>query len=177
MTKKAPIPGFSSHSRTTTSRWAQAKSAEETARKLGSDVEIVYADDDAVHQSTELLKVIQSRAESRPDAILVEPVGGMALPQVAGAAVAAGIGWAVLNRKPDYLPDLPQRRSQPLPSSPSVPGSHRNWPHAIKEDNSPPCCPQVVLFCTLKDLRTVPRPKSARPACWKRNRQTFKWCC
>lgn len=113
MTKKLRFL-VSLHTRDNDFQVAQARSAEETARKLGSDVEIVYADDDAVHQSTELLKVIQSRAESRPDAIVVEPVGGTALPQVAGAAIAAGIGWAVLNREPDYLPDLRKATTTPI---------------------------------------------------------------
>jgi ABC-type sugar transport system substrate-binding protein len=113
MTKKLRFL-VSLHTRENDFQVAQAKSAEETARKLGSDIEIVYADDDAVHQSTELLKAIQSRAESRPDAIVVEPVGGMALPQVAGAAIAAGIGWAVLNREPDYLPDLRKATTSPI---------------------------------------------------------------
>src|SRR5580658_1821327 len=92
---------------------AQAQSAEDAARKLGIDAEIVFADDDAVNQSTQLLKAIQSPVESRPDAIVVEPVGGTALPQVARAACGARIGWAVLNRRPDYLPEL--RRSATTP--------------------------------------------------------------
>ena len=33
-------------------------------------------------QSQQLLNVIQSRSEPHPDAILLEPVGGTALPQV-----------------------------------------------------------------------------------------------
>jgi ribose transport system substrate-binding protein len=102
------------HTRENDFQVAQAKSAEDTARKLGGDVEIVFADDDAVHQSTELLKVIQSPVESRPDAIVVEPVGGMALPQVAGAASAAGIGWAVLNRRPEYLSELRRAATTPI---------------------------------------------------------------
>ena len=92
---------------------AQAQSAEDAARKLGIDAEIVFADDDAVNQSTQLLKAIQSAVDSRPDAIVVEPVGGTALPQVARAACGAGIGWAVLNRRPNYLPEL--RRSVTTP--------------------------------------------------------------
>ncbi len=92
---------------------AQAQSAEDAARKLGIDAEVVFADDDAVNQSTQLLKAIQSPPESRPDAIVVEPVGGTALPQVARAACGARIGWAVLNRRPDYLPEL--RRSATTP--------------------------------------------------------------
>jgi ABC-type sugar transport system substrate-binding protein len=47
---------------------AQAQSAESSGRKLGIDVEVVYADNDAVNQSTQLLKAIQGPKESRPDA-------------------------------------------------------------------------------------------------------------
>ncbi|MBS1849991.1 MAG: sugar ABC transporter substrate-binding protein [Acidobacteria bacterium] len=84
----------------------QAAAAEETARKLGVDLQIVYADNDSVLQSQQLLKIIQSRADSHPDGIIFEPVGGTALPQVARAAVSAGIGWVVLNRDTDYITEL-----------------------------------------------------------------------
>jgi ribose transport system substrate-binding protein len=87
---------------------AQAQCAEDTASKLGIDAEIVFAEDDAVNQSTQLLKAIQGQKESRPDAIVLEPVGSTALPQVARAASSAGIGWAVLNRRPEYLAELRQ---------------------------------------------------------------------
>ncbi|MFY9950364.1 MAG: substrate-binding domain-containing protein, partial [Candidatus Sulfotelmatobacter sp.] len=83
------------HTRENDFQMAQAQTAEATANKLGSDVEIVFADNDAVNQSTQLLKAIQNRVDSRPDAIIVEPFGGTALPQVARAACSAGIGWAV----------------------------------------------------------------------------------
>ena len=93
---------------------AQAQCAKDTARKLGIDAEILLAEDDAVNQSTQLLKAIQSREESRPDAIVLEPVGGTALPQVAKAASAAGIGWAVLNRRPEYLAELRREATAPM---------------------------------------------------------------
>ena len=102
------------HTRENDFQVAQAQSAEDTARKLGMDAEIIFADDDAVNQSTQLLKAIQSRIEFRPDAIVVEPVGGAALPQVARAASAAGIGWAVLNRRPDYLSELRTAAAAPI---------------------------------------------------------------
>src|ERR1035437_9538240 len=102
------------HTRENDFQMAQAQSAEDTARKLGSDAEIVFADNDAVNQSTQLLRAIQSRVESRPDAIVVEPIGATALPQVARAASAAGIGWAVLNRRPDYLSDLRTAATVPI---------------------------------------------------------------
>jgi ribose transport system substrate-binding protein len=113
MTKKLRFL-VSLHTRENDFQMAQAQSAEEMARKLGSEVEIVFAENDAVTQSTQLLKVLQSRAESRPDAILIEPVGSSALPQVAQAACAAGIGWAVLNKRPDYLPALRRTATAPV---------------------------------------------------------------
>jgi ribose transport system substrate-binding protein len=91
----------------------QSASAESAARQLGVDVEIVFADNDAITQSTQVLKAIQVAPEIRPDAIIVEPVGGTALPQVARAAASAGIGWAILNRDADYIPEL--RRNSKLP--------------------------------------------------------------
>jgi ribose transport system substrate-binding protein len=84
----------------------QAICAEQAARKLGVDVQIIYADNDAINQSTQILKAIQASPETRPDAIVFEPVGGTALPQVARTAVSAGIGWAVLNRDANYIPEL-----------------------------------------------------------------------
>src|SRR6266851_4793544 len=85
----------------------QAQSAELMGRKLGVEVRIIYADNDAITQSTQILKAIQSDEElQRPNAIVFEPVGGTALPQVARAAASAGIGWAVLNRDANYVPEL-----------------------------------------------------------------------
>ena len=78
----------------------------ETARKLTVDIQIVYADNDAINQSTQILKAIQAAPDDRPNAIVFEPVGGTAFPQVARAAVTAGIGWAVLNRDANYIPNF-----------------------------------------------------------------------
>jgi ribose transport system substrate-binding protein len=84
----------------------QAASAEESARRLGADLQIIYADNDAINQSQQLLKVIQSSSTARPDAIVFEPAGSTALPQVARAAASAGIGWVILNREADYITEL-----------------------------------------------------------------------
>jgi len=91
----------------------QAHSAEDAARKLGVEAQIIYADNDAITQSTQLLRAIQAPETDRPDAIVFEPVGGTALPQVARAAVSAGIGWAILNRESSYVPEL--RKSSKVP--------------------------------------------------------------
>src|SRR3982074_1516730 len=92
----------------------QAQSAEEAAHKLGVEAEIVFADNDAINQSTQVLKAIQSSENSRPSAIIFEPVGGTALPQVAQAAVSNGIGWAVLNRDASYISDLRKKAAAPI---------------------------------------------------------------
>ena len=91
----------------------QAAAAQAAANRLNLELEILYAENDAILQSQQLLKIIQSNSGSHPDGIIFEPVGGTALPQVARAAAAAGIGWVVLNREVDYLSDL--RRAFKVP--------------------------------------------------------------
>jgi ribose transport system substrate-binding protein len=86
----------------------QAAAANEAANRLGVDLQILYAENDAITQSQQLLKLIQSHSQAAPEGIIFEPVGGTALPQVARAAAAAGIGWVVLNREVDYIPELRQ---------------------------------------------------------------------
>jgi ribose transport system substrate-binding protein len=92
----------------------QSLAAEETSRRLHLDAEVIFADNDAINQSQQLLKVIQGPKELHPDAIILEPVGGTGLPHVAAAAAAAGIGWVVLNRQADYLPELRQKARAPV---------------------------------------------------------------
>jgi ribose transport system substrate-binding protein len=92
----------------------QAAAAAEAAVRLGAGVQILYADNDSIQQSQQLLRIIQSSADARPDAIIFEPAGGTALPQVARAAVTAGIGWVVLNRDVDYVFELRQARRVPV---------------------------------------------------------------
>jgi ribose transport system substrate-binding protein len=91
----------------------QAAAAQEAARRLAVDLDILYADNDAITQSTQILKAVQAAPELRPDAIVFEPVGATSLPQVARTAVGAGIGWAVLNREAEYLSEL--RRTSRIP--------------------------------------------------------------
>ena len=60
----------------------QALTAEDTARRLNVDLQILYADNDAILQSQQLLKIIQSNSESHPDGIIFEAVGGTAMPML-----------------------------------------------------------------------------------------------
>ena len=92
----------------------QAQSAEDAGRKFGVELQVIYADNDAITQSTQLLKAIQAEQSHRPDAIIFEPVGGTALPQVARAAASAGIGWAILNRDANYVVELRKSSSAPV---------------------------------------------------------------
>jgi ABC-type sugar transport system substrate-binding protein len=91
----------------------QAKAADDAARKLGATAQIIYAGNDSINQSQQLLSIIQSSG-AHPDAIIVEPVGGTGLPHVARAAVGAGMGWVVLNREADYISELRRNTQAPV---------------------------------------------------------------
>jgi len=92
----------------------QAASAEKAARRLGVDVTIVHANNDALAQSQQLLHYVQDSSVAKPDAIMFEPAGGTAFPQVARAAAAAGIGWVVLNFDVDYVMELRRQYKVPV---------------------------------------------------------------
>src|SRR6202011_4820747 len=70
----------------------QTSAAQQAARKLGVGLDIVYARNDGIVQSQQLLSSIQSTSSQRPDAIIFEPAGSTAHPQIA--------------RDADYIPEL-----------------------------------------------------------------------
>jgi ABC-type sugar transport system substrate-binding protein len=82
----------------------QGSDAYTTASRLGLEVDVLYADNNAVQQIQQLFKVIH--AEEPPKAILVEPVALAGLERVAQKAVQAGIGWGVLNCTVDHVATL-----------------------------------------------------------------------
>jgi ABC-type sugar transport system substrate-binding protein len=90
----------------------QASAAREAAERLGAEIEIIYAGNDAVVQGQQLLEVLQSSGR-RPDGIVCHPVG-TSLVQVARVAASAGIGWAILNREGDYIPELRKTCKSPV---------------------------------------------------------------
>jgi ribose transport system substrate-binding protein len=90
----------------------QASAAEEAAHRLGVDVHVIFADNDSIQQSQQILKFIQSGPV--PNGIILESVSGTALLQVARAAAVAGIGWVVLNHHADYLHDLRRNYKAPM---------------------------------------------------------------
>src|ERR1700693_3323860 len=84
----------------------QTSAARQAARKLGVELEIIYAGNDGIVQSQQLRASIHSTNAPRPDAIIFEPAGSTTHPQAARAAAAAGIGVVVLNSNADYLAEL-----------------------------------------------------------------------
>ncbi len=92
----------------------QAAAAEEVARTLDVDVQITYADSDAITQSQQLLDVIQSPNASEFSGIIVEPAGGTSMTQVGRAAIRAGIGWVILNREIDTVGELRKLSNVPV---------------------------------------------------------------
>ena len=100
----------------------QAAAAEKAARRLGVDLKIVNANNDAVAQSQQLLEFVQCASSSRPDAIVFEPAGGTAFPQVARAAAAAQLHRRRHLRLRSEMPRGPAR-PQALrgPARPHVP--------------------------------------------------------
>jgi ribose transport system substrate-binding protein len=90
----------------------QAASAREAAQRLGVDVEVLYAGNDAVAQGQQLLELIQSTTQ-RPEGIICHPVG-TSLDQVARQAALVGVGWAVMNREADYLSELRTKSRAPM---------------------------------------------------------------
>jgi len=83
----------------------QASAAEQAASRLGVQLQVLFAGNDAIQQSTQILNVIQAHG-AQADAILVEPASRTGFPKVARAAVAAGTAWVVLNGEVEYLKEL-----------------------------------------------------------------------
>jgi len=96
--------------------------AKTTGERLGLDVQVIRADDDSITQSQQLLKIIQSSAEARPNAFIVEPVNATGLRRVADAAVAEGIAWVISNSDVDYVQQL--RKSPRVPVFTVTQGQH-----------------------------------------------------
>ena len=90
-----------------------ADAAQEAANRLGVGVRIEFAGSDAIDQSDQLLRVIHSAPDLRPDGILCAPAGTTMM-QVARSAAAAGIGWAVLSREVAYIEDLRRGCQTPM---------------------------------------------------------------
>jgi len=92
----------------------QALAAKATAHLLGLELQVLQANDDSITQSQQLLEIIQSHPESRPHALVVEPVTATGLRRVAEAAVSEGIGWVISNTDVDYIHTLSKGARAPV---------------------------------------------------------------
>jgi len=79
---------------------------------MAANIEIIYADNDPVNQSQQILSAIQKKNHDIA-AVISEPVGTGML-QVAEAATKAGIAWAVVNREIDYAGRLQMSTGLPV---------------------------------------------------------------
>jgi ABC-type sugar transport system substrate-binding protein len=89
----------------------QAADARECAARAGLEIEVLYAEDNAIQQIHQLFERIHAPEAGRPAAIVVESVTGEGLERVARNAVKAGIGWVLVNGNVTYLDALRKERS------------------------------------------------------------------
>jgi len=84
----------------------QVRAVGAAARRHGIEIRFRYAESNAMLQIHHLFDSIHAKSGPAPDAIIVESMTSDGMPRVARNAVAAGIGWAVLNAAAEYLPEL-----------------------------------------------------------------------
>ena len=84
----------------------QAADAESAGKRLGIQVEVAYAEGNAIQQIHQLYSYIHAPAEQRPLAIVVEAVRNDGMERVARNAAKAGIGWIVQQQGLDYVATL-----------------------------------------------------------------------
>ena len=89
----------------------QAVDARAAAKRAGLEVEIVFAENNAVLQIHQVFARVHAPEGERPAAIAAHSVTGEGLERVARNATRAGIGWIILNRRVAYLEPL--RREHP----------------------------------------------------------------
>jgi ribose transport system substrate-binding protein len=81
----------------------QAEDLQRVAMNAGYEIEICFAENNAVVQIHQLFKYIHRPEDERPLAIIVETVAGDGLARVACNAAKAGISWILINCKVDYI--------------------------------------------------------------------------
>jgi ABC-type sugar transport system substrate-binding protein len=84
----------------------QGDDAREAGCRLGVEVEVLFAEDNAVRQIQQLFAFVHAPEGERPVALLVHTRVPDALERVARNAARAGVGWVLLNRAAPYLDAL-----------------------------------------------------------------------
>jgi ABC-type sugar transport system substrate-binding protein len=89
----------------------QGEDALAAGRRLAANVEVLYAEDNAVVQIHQLFRFVHAPEPERPLALVLHTRAPDGLERVARNAARAGIGWLLLNRTAPYLEPL--RREHP----------------------------------------------------------------
>jgi ABC-type sugar transport system substrate-binding protein len=84
----------------------QAADARAAAARLGLEIELVYAENNAIQQIHQLYKHIHAPEEQRPAAIVIEAVSRDGMERLARNALKAGIMWVAQEWKNPYLERL-----------------------------------------------------------------------
>lgn len=84
----------------------QGEDARAAAQRLGADVEVLFAEDNAVMQIQQLFHFVHAPEAERPAALLLHTRVPDGLERVARNAARAGIGWLLLNRSAPYVEPL-----------------------------------------------------------------------
>jgi ABC-type sugar transport system substrate-binding protein len=100
----------------------QAADAREVGARLGLEVEVAFAQGQAVVQSQQLLKAVHAPEGERPVAILVEPTVGESFERVARNATRTGIGWFLVDMHASYIDQL--RTAHPALPVAMIGGDH-----------------------------------------------------
>lgn len=84
----------------------QGEDAREAGRRLGVEIDVLFAEDNAVKQIQQIFGFVHAPEGERPAALLVHTRVADGLERVARNAAKAGIGWLLLNRTASYLDAL-----------------------------------------------------------------------
>jgi ABC-type sugar transport system substrate-binding protein len=84
----------------------QGEDAREAGRRLGVEVAVLFAEDNAVMQIQQLFRFLHTPEGERPAALLVHTRVADGLERVARNAARAGVGWFLLNRTAPYVDAL-----------------------------------------------------------------------
>jgi ABC-type sugar transport system substrate-binding protein len=117
----------------------QGEDAREAGRRLGMDVEVVFAEDNAVLQIQQLFRFVHAGEGERPAALIVHTRVPDGLERVAKNAVQAGIGWVLLNRTAPYVDTV--RREYPRIAVAAVTTDHLEIGR-IQADQLVTLCPE-----------------------------------
>lgn len=84
----------------------QGDDAREAGRRHGVEVEVLFAEDNAVKQIQQLFQFVHAPEGERPAALLVHTRVADGLERVARNAARAGVAWILLNRTAPYVDGL-----------------------------------------------------------------------